>query len=335
MSRVRHARHESADGRMNAMSGGRPAMADASLRAAPSVTLPARGPFALDDDAAYRAWRARKLERTPGMADELIVAIGDPRMLSSAECDRLLDRCARANMAIYASRALDEDKGIVRRLASRLGLARLDAHWLADDDGISRVTVAADGARGGFIPYTDRPIRWHTDGYYNPPERAIRGMLLHCVRPAARGGENRLLDHEIAYLRLRDENPRFIVALSAADAMTIPARADDDGVARPAQSGPVFSIDSVTGALQMRYTARTRSIEWRDDPLTREAVACLVQVLADDPRIVRVRLEAGMGVVCNNVLHDRAAFEDAPGSSRLLYRARYFDRIRNTARSDS
>ena len=51
---------------------------------------------------------------------------------------------------------------------------------------------------------TSRAIRWHTDGYYNPPERQIRAMILHCVRTAASGGENRVFDHELAYLALRD-----------------------------------------------------------------------------------------------------------------------------------
>ncbi len=85
---------------------------------------------------------------------------------------------------------------------------RLDRNWLADDDGISSVTVPGEGGRGDYIPYTNRPIRWHTDGYYNPPERRIRAMVLHCVAPAASGGENALLDHEIAYLLLRDAIPR-------------------------------------------------------------------------------------------------------------------------------
>ncbi len=39
-------------------------------------------------------------------------------------------------------------------------------------------------------------------------------------------------------------------------------------------------------------------------------------------------LEPGMGLLCNNVLHDRAAFTDDPTHPpRLLYRARYLDRI--------
>jgi len=37
-----------------------------------------------------------------------------------------------------------------------------------------------------------------------------------------------------------------------------------------------------------------------------------------------------MGVICNNVLHTRSAFRDDPAHPRLLYRARYYDRIRGT-----
>jgi hypothetical protein len=34
-----------------------------------------------------------------------------------------------------------------------------------------------------------------------------------------------------------------------------------------------------------------------------------------------------MGLLCNNVLHDRAAFDDDAAAPRLLYRARYHERI--------
>ncbi|HSW24265.1 MAG TPA: TauD/TfdA family dioxygenase, partial [Burkholderiaceae bacterium] len=182
--------------------------------------------------------------------------------------------------------------------------------------------------RGGFIPYTDRPIKWHTDGYYHPQQRLIRAMVLHCVRPARSGGVNALLDHELAYIALRDASPRWLRALMANDAMTIPGRDDDAGVARAAQSGPVFSVDPHDRTLHMRYTSRTRSIEWKADAVTHEAVAFLERFVNDDnPFVLRVRLEAGMGIVANNVLHDRSGFTDDAASPRLLYRARYLDRI--------
>src|SRR5512143_3787170 len=235
--------------------------------------------FDLADSGAYQAWRARKLARHPRDIDELLVAIDDPRALTAAERAAIVARGARANMAIYASRAGDDpDKEIPRRLGAQVGLVSLDSNYLADDVGITPIAVAAAGTRSAYIPYTARPIKWHTDGYYNVPERRIRGMILHCVRPAAGGGENALMDHELAYILLRDENPAHIRALMQPDAMTIPAREEEGEVARGDQPGPVFSVDG-EGHLHMRYTARSRSILWKDDGATQAAVRALEQVL--------------------------------------------------------
>ncbi len=286
-------------------------------------------PYDLDNADDYLGWRDLKLANAITDTGKLIVEIDDPRALTRAEHAALLERCRRSNMVVYAAGSTAVDEEAVRRFGLQFGLASLDANWLAGEQGITRVTVSnEDGLRQAYIPYTDRPIKWHTDGYYNPPERQVRGMILHCVHSAKQGGENRLLDHEIAYLMLRDENPDFIRALSAPDAMTIPERTDEYGVARAAQTGPVFSVDPANGALHMRYTARTRSILWKQDVATLSAVAALEKLLDSElPYIHRTRLEPGMGLLCNNVLHDRAAFNDAADSPRLLYRARYHERI--------
>ena len=291
------------------------------------MILPAH--FDLDNTTAYAAWREAKLAAHPRRLEDLLVEVADPRRLTSAEREALLARCGVANMALYASATgSDPDKDIPRLLGRQIGLVNLDANRLADDDGISPLAVAPAGTRTEFIPYTDRGIKWHTDGYYNTLDRQVRGLLLHCVQSAESGGENRLMDHEIAYILLRDENPDYIRALMAPDAMTIPPRLEDGEVARAAQPGPVFSVYP-DGQLHMRYTARTVSIEWHDDPATKGAVAALERLLADDasPWVFRGRLEPGMGLVCNNVLHDRAAFADSEAHKRLLYRARYFDRV--------
>jgi hypothetical protein len=288
-------------------------------------------PFDPDNASGYRRWREEKLTRYPPSLSALTVEIGDPCALNVAERTALVAACRRANLAVYVCATRVEDPDIPRALGRQLGLIRLDRNFLADDDGMSRVTVSGAATHGEFIPYTNRPIGWHTDGYYNPPARRIRAMLLHCVRPAAEGGENTLLDHEIAYLRLRDENTAHVRALMLPDALTIPAREDADGIARPAQTGPVFSIESETGALHMRYTARTKSIEWKRDLTVAAAVAALGRVLATpSPHHHRITLAPGMGILCNNVLHDRTGFVDAANAPRLLYRARYYDRVAGT-----
>jgi alpha-ketoglutarate-dependent taurine dioxygenase len=287
---------------------------------------PAANPFSLEQEAAYQRWRERKLAAYPRRAQDLIVEVRDPRELTDREAEKLRQVCAAANMAVYSSRLAGlADKDLARRVGARLGLARLQANPFADEDGVSSLEAAVEKSARGYIPYSNRRLLWHTDGYYNPPAQRIRAFILHCVRPAAAGGENRLLDHEIAYLLLRDADPEHVRALSAPDALTIPAN-EDEGMPRPAQSGPVFSGD--TGALHMRYTARTRSIEWRADEATRAAVQCLNEILESAaPYVFTLRLAAGQGLVCNNVLHDRSAFTDAPGAGRLVYRARYLDRI--------
>ena len=166
-----------------------------------------QNPFDLDNTAAYLRWRDHKLAHAITDTNELIVEINDPRSLTKAEHAALLERCQRSNMVIYATAAEPADEDMVRQFGLQFGLNNLDANWLAGEQGITRVTVCADdGQRQAYIPYTDRAIKWHTDGYYNPPERQVRGMILHCVHSAGQGGENRLLDHEIVYLMLRGSN---------------------------------------------------------------------------------------------------------------------------------
>lgn len=296
-------------------------------------------PFDLDQPAAYLAWRETKLSTAPRTLDELIVEIGDPRHLTELEENALLERCRRANLAIYAGTTGDDpDKSIPALLGERFGLRRLDHNHGADEDAITSLTVQVDSRHVGYIPYTNRPIAWHTDGYYNALEHQIQGLLLHCVRPAEQGGENGLLDPEILYIQVRDQDPDFIRALMHPECMTIPANPGDGSSLgdtqgardpRPDRTGPVFSVGP-EGHLHMRYTDRTRSIRWRDEPVTAQAVNCLKSVLhGPSPWHFQGRLESGWGLLSNNVLHTRTAFTDG-ATPRLLYRARYYDRIAGT-----
>jgi alpha-ketoglutarate-dependent taurine dioxygenase len=310
----------------------------------------AASPFDLANESGYRAWRDAKLAAYPRSVDELIVPLADPRHLNAAEIAALEDRCARANMAIYSAPHLPAaDKSLPHQLSRQLGLVHLEGNYLADEDGFSSITPAGDegSVRGEYIPYTHKPINWHTDGYYNALDRRILGMTLHCAQDAKSGGENALLDHEIAYIQLRDVNPDYVAALMQPDAMTIPARMDEAAlsptlpqggreqtlspnqlIARPEQSGPVFAVDPDAGFLTMRYTARTRSIVWKGDAVTQAAVKALADILASSEYILTARLRPGMGLICNNVLHTRSAFSDSPDHRRLLYRGRYYDRLR-------
>lgn len=300
---------------------------------------PNTGPFALGDDDAYRRWRDRKLADYPSRIGDLVVEIADLARPTAAEQQAVIAACRRANMAIYASGELGGDpigvRPALRSFGAAFGLAHMEDHRSAEADGIVAIEVVQDGGRLGYIPYTNRPISWHTDGYYNyhGPERCVQAMLLHCVREADEGGVNALLDNEIVYIRLRDRDPALIAALMHPEAMAIPVNEEANGRVRAENTGPVFAVHPRTGALIMRFTARPRNVVWRDDATTREAVEVLLQVLETDPLVLTTRMAPGEGLICNNVLHNRSAFAAAAGqhSGRLLYRVRYYDRVEDAA----
>jgi len=294
--------------------------------------------FDKSNQSEYLRWRESRLARAIRDPGELVVEIAAPGAPTEAERKAVLDRCRRANMAVYACRETGEDlapgemKARLAALGAAFGLRRLDRNLCADEDGITALEVRGGGTAGEYIPYSNRPLSWHTDGYYNSEDEQVRGIILHCARPAAQGGANALMDPDLAYIRLRDRDPAFAEALMHPEAMTIPANTMGGQEIRPARVGPVFSVDPRSGALHMRYSARKVNVVWRDDAATRAAVDFLNGLLAEDgPDILHWRLEAGQGYIGNNVLHNRSAFADGDeGAGRLLYRARYFDRMEGT-----
>ncbi len=288
-------------------------------------------PFCLTQPDIYARWRKEKLARYIWDISDLVVEVGDLTHPTDREIDALSRRIKRANMVIYQCRQGDfVAKSPVIALSRGFGLVNLDHNNCAEEDGITHLSCDRDGHREFYIPYTDRAINWHTDGYYNDLDRQIHGLALHCVRPAVSGGESSLVDHELVYLRMRDENPDWIAALMVDDVMTIPANPADAQSSGEPRSGPVFSVHPESGSLHMRYTARKRNIDWKSDPLIDEARAYLDYLLNDLCfGVHRATLQPGQGLICANVLHGRTAFEDGPSEaqSRLIYRARFFDSI--------
>lgn len=276
----------------------------------------------------YREWRAARLDRYPGAVNDLTVGIGGLTDVAESEKSAILALCRRANMAIYRCRDRAVSRDAIRAFGTSFGLHRLDHHLCANDDGVAELAVAAGDPRGGYVPYSNRSLSWHTDGYYNAASKQVQAVVLHCAQDAAEGGESAVLDPDIAYIKMRDADPAFISAFEHPECMTIPANRSDSDEIRPEVSGPVFSYNNAGSLLHMRYSTRKRNIRWRDDAATTAARECLSELLADEQGpVLRFRLKPGQGLISNNVLHNRTAFADNLGAPRLLYRARYFDRI--------
>lgn len=285
------------------------------------------GPFSLEDEASYAEWRGEKLRHaSPGAA----IGIADPTALTESERNALLSSCTRRNFTLFRFNHPPADiEARLQAFGRQMGLLDFDQNLCADDSGLTAITVRPTHTDHVYIPYTSRPLGWHTDGYYNAGHYQVRAWLLYCVQPAAEGGANELFDHEIAYIRLRDQNPDWIRALTADDAFTIPGNLEGGELIRPDHSGPVFSI-SPDGSLHMRYSARQRNVIWKDDPVTQAAATFLRDLFErGDEFIFRHRLNAGEGLISNNALHRRDGFRDADNGrpQRLIYRARYHQRL--------
>jgi hypothetical protein len=289
------------------------------------------GHLDLNDETAYLQWveyklaayENRKLNDFP-----LIVDIQNDGSIDASALNIIGEHIRAYNFALYRMVGeIDNHLEAVKHIGQQMGLQELDKNLCAREDRTTKLTVQDNGRAHQYIPYSNKAIGWHTDGYYNPMHQRVLAMVLHCEQPAAEGGENQLLDPDMLYIHLRNQNPAFIRALSQPQVMCIPENIEDGVLIRPQTCSAVF-LQEQDHALAMRYSKRKRNIIWAEDALTREALACLEEYLeSESPYHIRYRLKAGEGVINNNVLHTRTAFVDSPENKRVFYRARYYNRI--------
>ena len=277
----------------------------------------------------YNRWASDKLGSYTNNINNLMVEIRNPLKLSKSEKDKCFKILKSQNMVFFNIGKPQKNIGFsLQELARQFGMGDYELDSQSNETGLTKIQVETNKDHGEYIPYTNKPLNWHTDGYYNALDRKIKGMVLHCVSPAAKGGESALMDPEMAYILLRDENPDYIDALMRVDVMKIPANIENNNIIREAQNGPVFSLCDEKKYLHMRYTGRSHSVKWKNDRTATAAVEFLSEVLkSDSPYIHKHVFSGGEGVLSNNVLHKRAGFEDDTQRQRIFLRARYLDRI--------
>ena len=290
----------------------------------------------------FAKWAENKLQsyaefHNSGDGNSVSVELEKP--LSDSQKQSIASNIKSSNLCFLEVKSGDNfQSDHILEFARSLGLSEPDANICSDEDRLSRITVTDHKqiSGGGYIPYTDKPLGWHTDGYYNPYNQRIRSFLLACETAADLGGENSFIDPEIIYILMYRENPLFVQALMDPSAMTIPENKVDGVVLRDETRTSVFQIsdDNLAsgGTLDMRYSQRKRFIEWNDDPLINDAVEYLDHLLDDnnvefDWLRIRKKMKAGEAVICNNVLHKRTAFSNNENSPRVMYRARFYQRI--------
>ncbi len=282
-------------------------------------------PFELANESAYLHWRAEKLRLRASLPATRVFELGDGLLDTGVRAD-LAEQLDAFGFFVWQSSAELSETGLLN-FNQQFGLHRIDANIGAGEHAVTCLqVVAADDKRSRYIPYSNRGLNWHTDGYYNAPQQRIRAFCLYCVNPAAEGGDSFLFDQELLYILLRDQNPELIAALMAADALSIPANEAQGEVIREVEQGPVFSAGLTGKRLHMRYSTRPKNIIWKQQPELLQALELIKQILNEHEGRVELKLQRKQGVLTNNVLHGRTAFSDGE-IPRLMYRARYYDEI--------
>ena len=270
----------------------------------------------------YDSWKTDKLSKFSNNIEDLMVEIRDPMEISSAEKHKCAEIISNSNLVFFEIDKKPADiQQMLVMLSGQFGMRNFELMESSDGDGVTKIEVTdSNESKGDYIPYTNKALNWHTDGYYNDVSEPILSWLLFCQNNVIDGGINKFMDHEIVYI-LFNENSESIGDLFNDNVFTIPKNEKTD---RPDISGYVFRF--LNEKLHMRFSMRERNIIW-DDKL-RASVQLLKEIITkNDNYHVKHKLEPNQGVISNNVIHMRTSFTNQENENRLLYRLRSKTRI--------
>ncbi len=268
--------------------------------------------------AEFLRWAEEKERNIPHNIDGIIVNIHDINNVKISEIAKIKETINKCNSCIYSSKIALKSNTNLLKFVESIGMRTYDCNNIESNE-ISTITPLENN-KINYIPYTDKSLNWHTDGYYD--KKSIFSWLLHCVHPATHGGENYLLDHELALreyvLRHDDVND-----LMSEDALTIPESKD---TSRSEISTYIFSIKNQYKKLHMRFSMRKDNIS--TSPKAGDAVTKLKAIIENDcaKYSLTYKLQKNEGIITNNILHGRKAFRDDKVKRKLL-RIRSYERL--------
>ena len=268
--------------------------------------------------AEFLRWAEEKERNIPHNIDGIMVNIHDINNVKISEIAKIKETINKCNSCIYSSKIALKSNTNLLKFVQSVGMRTYDRNNIESNE-ISTITPLENN-KINYIPYTDKSLNWHTDGYYD--KKSIFSWLLHCVHPATHGGENYLLDHELAlreYVLRHDD----INNLMSEDALTIPESKD---TSRSEISTYIFSIKNQYKKLHMRFSMRKDNIG--TSPKAGDAVTKLKQTIENDcaKYSLTYKLQKNEGIITNNILHGRKAFKDDKVKRKLL-RIRSYERL--------
>lgn len=279
--------------------------------------------FNLDSAEDYKKWRDEKLAAYPKSIGDLVVELGDMTALTAGEKGKIRELVERANMCVYTAGSAELSMDSLLALGRQLGVANTDkARRHSNSDELTN-----SGILNSAVPFTTRHIHWHTDATYYGSDKTIQALFLLCNRPAVEGGNNKVLDNEVLYIQLRDKDPDALRVLMNQHCFKF--RNPKTGEIAENLGGKVFWTNA-DGNLCHRFSFRKTDMAWSGDGDAQAARAVLeAMIQAESEYVIEGRLESGLGLISNNVLHTREKLVDSddPAQKRLLFRARFYDRV--------
>ena len=268
--------------------------------------------------AEFLRWAEEKEKNIPQNSDGILVNIHDINNVKTSEIDKIKETIYKYNSCIYSSKIALKSNTNLLKFVELVGMKTYDCNNIESNE-ISTITPLQN-SKINYIPYTDKLLNWHTDGYYD--KKSIFSWLLHCVNPATQGGENYLLDHELVlreYLLRNDD----INNLMAEDALTIPESKD---TSRSEISTYIFSFKNKYKRLHMRFSMRKDNIG--TSAKASPAIIKLKEIIENDcaKYSLTYKLQKNEGIITNNILHGRKAFKDDKVKRKLL-RIRSYERL--------
>ena len=270
----------------------------------------------------YRRWRDHKLACFSSDVNELMVEIKNPLKLTSSEIKLSSKIISQSNLLFFELGPNNNDiRSSLMILAKQFGMGHFEILESSEKSGLTKIEVSSvSQAKSEYIPYTNKSLNWHTDGYYNEINDPILSWLLFCHSNSSNGGDNKFMDHEIAYILFNDRSAD-IDDLMSSDAFTIPENTQNG---RKAVSSYVFRL--LDNKLHMKFSMREKNIIWRDEiKASSELLKTIIK--ENESYQIKYKLKPNQGVISNNVIHMRSSFTNTSNKNRLLYRLRSKKRI--------
>ena len=270
----------------------------------------------------YKRWKDNKLETFTKNLDELTVQITSPNAISKPEKSMVISLLENHNIVFFhIDRVKQINKSTIKNFASQIGLSNYELDSQSDEDGLTEIKdIKTTEKLSEYVPYTTKELNWHTDGYYTDQKNSVLSWLLFCKTSAESGGINKYLDHEIAYILFNNKSKR-LMDLMLDDTCCIPENSITN---RKEVFNPVFMFKNKR--LHMKFSMRKKNIIWNKNSL--QAIDVLKSIIKDSSQYhITKKLDTGMGVITNNVIHMRTAFTNSRNKNRLLYRLRSKKRV--------